>query len=66
MGMDGRARGGRAVNARERARSAYYASDGTLRVPCSRCIRVHGFVGYSRIEAARIVGRGQACYAAVR
>jgi hypothetical protein len=54
------------VTARERARAAYYASDGTLRVPCSRCIRVHGFVGYSRTEAARRVQRGEACLSAIR
>lgn len=63
MGTYGRV-SGFPVNARERAKAAYYASDGTLRVPCSRCIRVHGFVGYSRTEAARAVQRGEACLSA--
>jgi len=49
------------MTTRERARSAYYASDGTLRVPCDRCVIPHGFVGYSRTEAARIVTSGKAC-----
>ena len=54
-------RGGVRVNSRERAKAAYYASDGTLRVPCDRCIIPHGFVGYSHYEAAKEVTAGKAC-----
>lgn len=60
MGVDGRV-SGYSMTTRERARAAYYASDGTLRVPCDRCIIPHGFVGYSRSEAARVVSRREAC-----
>lgn len=47
----------------ELQRSAYYAGDGTLRVPCPHCYALtHAFVGYSIREAARKVQRGEACY----
>ena len=49
------------MTSRERAKHVYYAGDGTLRVPCDRCIIPHGFVGYSRYEAAKLVTAGKAC-----
>ena len=49
------------MNSRERAKAAYYASDGTLRVPCDRCVIPHGLVGYSHYEAAKEVTAGKAC-----
>ena len=50
------------MSAREKERSAYYTSDGGIRVFCGRCdYLTHAFYGYTKRDAARATQRGEAC-----